>query len=40
MGQIVLLAKHYAGENWQTLSVPRGKTAEFHAAGRQKRAET
>lgn len=26
VGQIVLLAKHYAGESWQTLSMPRGKT--------------
>jgi hypothetical protein len=25
VGQIVLLAKHYAGSNWQTLSVPRAK---------------
>ena len=23
VGQIVLLAKHYAGENWKTLSMPR-----------------
>ena len=23
VGQIVLLAKHYAGERWQTLSMPR-----------------
>jgi hypothetical protein len=38
VGQIVLLAKHYAGENWQTLSVPRRKATEFHAARRQKRA--
>jgi uncharacterized protein DUF1572 len=25
VGQIVLLAKHYAGSNWQTLSMPRAK---------------
>jgi uncharacterized protein DUF1572 len=25
VGQIVLLAKHYAGSNWQTLSIPRAK---------------
>lgn len=30
VGQIVLLAKHYAGERWQTLSVPRNKSAEFN----------
>lgn len=24
IGQIVLLAKHFAGERWQTLSIPRG----------------
>jgi hypothetical protein len=29
VGQIVLLAKHYAGPNWQTLSIPRGKSKEF-----------
>lgn len=30
VGQIVLLAKHYAGERWQTLSIPRGKSAEHN----------
>ncbi len=30
VGQIVLLAKHYAGENWQTLTIPRKKSAEFN----------
>src|SRR5713101_73623 len=35
-GQIVLLAKHFAGKNWQTLSVPRGKTEEFTARMREK----
>ncbi len=29
VGQIVLLAKHFAGENWQALTVPRNKSAEF-----------
>lgn len=29
VGQIVLLAKHYAGSGWQTLSIPRGKSQEF-----------
>jgi uncharacterized damage-inducible protein DinB len=29
-GQIVLLAKHYQGENWQTLSIPRGQSARFN----------
>ena len=29
VGQIVLLAKHYAGANWKTLSIPRGKSREF-----------
>jgi len=40
IGQIILLAKHFAGENWQTLSVPRGKSeqhnAEFVAKQKQK----
>jgi hypothetical protein len=32
VGQIVLLAKHYAGSNWRSLSIPRGKSREFDAA--------
>src|SRR6476660_1092436 len=32
VGQIVLLAKHYAGSTWQTLSIPRGKSKEFDVA--------
>src|SRR5882762_10149911 len=30
VGQIVFLAKHFAGENWQTLSVPKKKSADFN----------
>lgn len=30
VGQIVLLAKHWAGSQWQSLSVPRNKSAEFN----------
>ncbi|MFA6437686.1 MAG: DUF1572 family protein [Bacteriovoracaceae bacterium] len=26
VGQIVFLAKHFAGSNWQTLTIPRGKS--------------
>lgn len=29
-GQIVLLAKHYAGSAWKTLSIPRGKSQSFN----------
>src|SRR6185503_21219129 len=29
VGQIVLLAKHYAGAQWRTLSIPRGKSKDF-----------
>ena len=29
VGQIVLLAKHYAGANWTTLSIPKGRSREF-----------
>jgi uncharacterized protein DUF1572 len=29
VGQIVLLAKHYAGARWQSLSIPRGKSRQF-----------
>jgi len=31
VGQIVFLAKHFAGSNWQTLSIPRGKSKEYSA---------
>jgi hypothetical protein len=30
IGQIVLLAKHYAGNQWKSLSVPRNQSAEFN----------
>lgn len=29
VGQIVLLAKHLRGADWQTLSIPRGKSEEY-----------
>lgn len=35
VGQIVFLSKHFAS-NWQTLSVPRGKSKEFTEAMRHK----
>ena len=28
VGQIVLLAKHYAGPRWRSLSIPRGKSSQ------------
>jgi hypothetical protein len=31
VGQIVFLAKHFAGPDWKTLSVPRGKSQQFAA---------
>jgi len=31
IGQIILLAKHFAGQGWKTLSVPRGKSEEENA---------
>jgi hypothetical protein len=31
VGQIVYLAKHLAGNKWQTLTVPKKKSAEFNA---------
>jgi hypothetical protein len=30
IGQIVMLAKHFAGDRWQSLSIPRNRSAEFH----------
>src|SRR5262245_22082235 len=29
VGQIVLLAKHYSGPHWKSLSIPRGKSKDF-----------
>ena len=31
VGQIVYLARHFAGANWKTLSIPKGRSAEFAA---------
>jgi hypothetical protein len=31
VGQIVLLAKHFKSSDWQSLSVPKNKSAEFNA---------
>jgi hypothetical protein len=28
VGQIILLAKHFAGDKWQTLTIPRGQSKE------------
>jgi hypothetical protein len=30
VGQIAFLAKHFAGQNWQTLTVPKKKSADFN----------
>jgi hypothetical protein len=38
VGQIVLLAKHFGGTNWQSLSVPRGRSADFNQSVREGRA--
>lgn len=29
VGQIILLARHFAGDRWQTLSIPRGQSDQF-----------
>ena len=31
VGQIVFLAKHYAGPDWNALTIPRRKSAEYNA---------
>ena len=31
VGQIVYLAKHFSGQEWKALTVPRNKSAEFNA---------
>jgi len=30
VGQIVYLARHFAGKKWQTLTIPKKKSAEFN----------
>jgi hypothetical protein len=39
IGQIILLAKHFAGAKWQTLSIPRGKSEEHNIAFAAKQVE-
>jgi uncharacterized damage-inducible protein DinB len=39
-GQIVYLAKHFRSTEWQSLSVPRNKSAEFNAYLEQKLRES
>ncbi len=29
VGQVVLLAKHFAGPNWKSLSIPKGRSAQY-----------
>jgi hypothetical protein len=36
VGQIVLLAKHLAGRNWKSLSVPRGQSDAYNAEMKSK----
>ena len=31
-GQIILLAKHFKGADWQTLSIPKNRSAEYNVA--------
>ena len=32
VGQVVFLAKHLRSKDWQSLSIPRGKSSEFNAS--------
>lgn len=34
VGQIVFLAKHLVGADWRSLSIPRGRSEQFHAERR------
>jgi hypothetical protein len=40
VGQIVFLAKHARSSQWQTLSVPRGKSEEFNAKMSEKQRQS
>jgi hypothetical protein len=33
VGQIVMLAKHFAGDSWNTLSIPRGQSRQYGSTG-------
>ena len=37
VGQIVLLAKHWVGADWQTLTIPRGQSKAFTQAMQEQR---
>ena len=39
IGQIVLLAKHFRGADWKTLSVPKNRSAEFNKFLAEKQKE-
>ncbi|HKT60184.1 MAG TPA: DUF1572 family protein [Gemmatimonadales bacterium] len=38
VGQIVLLAKHWTGSEWRTLTIPRGQSRQFTLAKQGERA--
>jgi hypothetical protein len=40
VGQIVLLAKHWVGPDWQTLTIARGQSRAFTLAKQKQRQET
>src|SRR5881394_203584 len=40
IGQIVYLAKHFKGSEWQTLSVPKNRSAEFNQYLEEKKSGT
>jgi len=40
VGQIVFLAKHLAGPDWKTLSIPRGQSRRFEVANDRTRYRT
>lgn len=31
VGQIIYIAKHYSGDRWTSLTIPRGKSADYNA---------
>jgi uncharacterized damage-inducible protein DinB len=39
VGQIVLLARHLAGANWRSLSIPKGRSADYEVAKQGARYE-
>jgi Protein of unknown function (DUF1572) len=39
VGQLIFLARHFAADQWQSLSIPRGQSAQFNTGSQKKRGQ-